>query len=276
MPEMSEETRKVLRAAVARMLRPLVRILLRHGMSFAEFSEYAKKVYVDVADEDFQLSGRKQTTSRISILTGLTRKEVQRLRTLEDGDDEAELKRYNRAARVISGWVRDHRFADAEGEPAVLPLEGAKASFTALVRAYSGDMPVRALLDELVRVGAVEVTDGGVRLLQAAYVPAGGPSDKLHILGADVADLIATIDHNLTATPETTRFQRKVSYDNLPAEVLPKLRKLSARESQSLLERLDRWLADHDRDTTPAVEGTGRKRAGLAIYYFEDDAESGD
>ena len=82
--------------------------------------------------------------------------------------------------------------------------------------------------------------------------------------------LIATIDNNLQADPMGPLFQRKVAYDNLPDEVLPEFRGLSAKRAQALLEKLDRWLAQRDRDVTPTVRGTGRNRAGLGIYYFEE------
>ena len=82
--------------------------------------------------------------------------------------------------------------------------------------------------------------------------------------------LISTIGHNLKADPTDPLFQRKVAYDNLPDEILPAFRKLSARKSQDLLEKLDRWLAQRDRDMTPTVKGKGRSRAGLGVYYFEE------
>jgi hypothetical protein len=92
---------------------------------------------------------------------------------------------------------------------------------------------------------------------------------KLHILGDDTAFLIDTIDHNLTRGQPAPRFQRKVLYDNLPGEALPEFQRLASSAAQSLLERLDRWLGEHDRDTRPEVQGTGRNLAGLGIYYFE-------
>ncbi|ROR35011.1 DUF6502 family protein [Inmirania thermothiophila] len=269
---MSNDVREAISDAVLRLLRPLVRILLRNGVSFKEFAELAKWVFVDVAAKEFGIPGRKQTNSRISVITGLTRKEVLRIQRLPGPRSDETEKRYNRAARVIAGWVRDHRFADETGRPAVLPFDGEGASFSALVRRYSGDIPPRAILDELVRVGAVERTaDGAVRLLTKAYVPRTGEVDKLGILGTDVALLIATIDHNLRHEPPATRFQRKVLYDNLPAEVLPKLRALVEERGQGVLEELDQWLAAHDRDVNPHAEGTGRKVAGVGIYYFEED-----
>lgn len=266
---MTQKETKALSAAILRMLRPLVRLLLRHGISYGTFADLARWVYVDVADKEFNLPGRKQSASRISVITGLSRKEVARIQAIETPDDEAVVQQYNRAARVISGWLRDVQFKDEQGEPAVLPLEG-KNSFAELVKAYSGDMPARAILDELIRVKAVKLIDNSVKLLAHAYVPAEGEEEKLHILGTDVALLINTIDHNLD-TDEKPHFQRKVAYDNLPEEILPELRELSREKAQALLEELDRHLVKHDRDSNPESKGSGRKRAGLGIYYFEED-----
>jgi len=268
---MNESILKPLSAAVLRLFRPLVRILLRNGVSYRTFADFAKWVYVDVATKEFGIKGRKQSTSRVSVITGLSRKEVKRVRELPRPDDSASVESYNRAARVIAAWRREIDFLDVEGNPAPLPLEGLGSTFSELVKRYSGDMPVRAVLDELIRVGAVErLENGRVRLLVRAYVPESSEADKLHILGTDVAHLISTIEHNLKADPSGLLFQRKVAYDNLPNEVLPEFRELSAKRAQALLEKLDTWLAQRDRDVTPSVKGTGRNRAGLGIYYFEE------
>lgn len=263
---------KTAQIAVAQLLRPLVRLLLRYGVPFGAFMEIAKRVYVDVAMADFQIPGRKPTVSRASVITGLTRKEVQRLRNLpplEDGEVE---NRYNRAVRVISGWVRDRSFTDTSGVPAPLPLEGDGATFAALVRRYSGDVPMRAVLDELERVGAVERDEEGRAVLHnRAYIPTRGEADKLGILGTDVADLVATIDHNLREPPDRSRLQLKVAYDNLPREPLAKFKQNASQASLELLERFDKELSSIDRDVNAASQGTGRMRAGVGIYYFEEE-----
>lgn len=269
---MRGELHQVLNAAVLRILRPLVRILLHHGIPFGVFADIARRVYVDVADGEFPIPGRKQTNSRISILTGLSRKEVLRVKRLPTLDDAASAARYHRAARTISGWLRDKTFADKRGLPASLPVDGAKNSFTELVKRYSGDIPVRAVLDELERVGAVErLADGRVRLVQRAYVPSSGEEEKIDILGSDVSDLIRTIEHNLECPAEDAFFQRKVSYDNMPAETLPELQRLAGQRAQALLEELDDWMAARDRENVPSHIGERRKRAGIEIHYFEDD-----
>jgi hypothetical protein len=251
-----------------------VHILLQHGIPCDVLSSVARQVYVQVAAKEFSLPGKKQTTSRISILTGLTRKEVRRIMTTPKVEGQEATDRYNRAARVVTGWTRDKAFHDKTGAPLALPIEGKTASFGALVRRYSGDLLVRSMLDELLRVGAVRrMKDGRLRLQARFYVPEQGEVEKLHILGTDTADLIATIAHNLNrqAAP---RFQRKVMYDNVPVEAVQEFQRLSANRAQAFLEHIDRWLSKRDRDVTPIVKGTGRKRVGIGVYYFEDDVES--
>jgi len=271
------ETRvaRAISAAVTNILRPLVRILLRNGIPYRTFSDIAKRVYVDVASEEFCIPGRKQSKSRVSILTGLSRKEVLRVRRLPAPDDLGAGARYNRAARVIAGWVRDRRFRDRTGNPAELPFEGGAGAFRKLVKTYSGDAPARAVLDELLRVGTVQrMPDGKIRLLERSYIPKTGEIDKIGILGVDASDLIATIDHNIRH-PDIPFFQRKVCYDHLPLEVLPELKKKAADRGQAFLESMDRWMSARDRDVNPDVPGTGRSRAGIGIYYFQENYGKG-
>ncbi len=278
-PGTKEGLQEALLAAAARLLKPLVRILVRYGIPYRVFADVAKRAYVEVARGEFTIDGRKQTLSRVAVLTGLSRKEVRRVLSLPQADDSAAVARYNRAARVISGWARDPAFRDRAGRPAALPFEDPQGQrdFHALVRRYSGDMPARAVLDELERVGAVERTrDGRIRLAARAYVPQQAETDKLTILGTDAADLIACIDHNLQASPDRAFFQRKVAYDNLPAEALEEIRRLASERSQRVLEDLDALMSASDRDTNPNVQGSGRKRVVLGIYYLEHDTEDGD
>ena len=263
-------SRHALNTALSRLLRPLFRLLLRYGVSYGSFEELARQTFVEVAMDVAGIDGKKPSMSRISVLSGLTRKEVQRLST--PGELSPAADQHNRAARVLTGWVRDAEFHDAHGQPRILEPDGT-AGFAQLVKRHSGDVPARAVLDELVRVGAVGLRgDGRIELLERAYVPSQSAVEKLRILGNDVADLIDTIDHNLLHGATDPRFQRKVMYRSIPAAVLPAFRKLGAKQSQVLLEKLDRWLAAHDVDNPPDQPDLPRTRVGLGLYHFEEAA----
>jgi hypothetical protein len=262
--------RLALNAAMQRLLRPLVRVLLRQSVPFSAFEEIAKQVYVDVAMNDFAIPGKKPSISRASILTGLTRKDVQARVAEPEPTLDAE-EHYNRAARVLSAWTRHADYLDESGQPRALEIEGSEG-FAALVRRHSGDMPARAVLDELLRVGAVSKReDGRFEPVARAYVPQRSVIDKIGILGSDVADLIETIDHNIEQGADDPRFQRKVMYHSIDVDALPAFRKMSATQAQALLERLDRWLAT--RDVEPGHENRPHKRIGVGVYYFEAPAE---
>lgn len=267
---------RTIHASISRLLKPLVRVLLRFGVPFGVLSDIAKQIYVETAMQEFAIPGRKMTISRASVITGLSRKEVLRVQRLATTSDQPFQDRYNRAVRVVSGWVRDAAFTGRDGAPKPLPMEGGPDSFAALVGKYSGDVPPRAILDELERVSMVERMESGeVRLLSPAFVPAGDEQDKLGILGSDVADLIATIDHNLQHSGADSRFQLKAAYDNLPLESLESFRRLSSGEAMNLLRRFDQELSRMDRDTNPESRGIGRYRAGVSIYYFEENLPEG-
>lgn len=250
-----------------------MRLLLRSGVAYADFSDVARRVFVEVASEDFGLPGRKQSVSRVSVLTGVNRKEVKRLLD-EPEEKEATSKDNNRAARVVSGWMRDVDFNNSKGKPRVLTWgnNSSEGSFEELVKRYSGDMTARSILDELVRVGAVSVDKNKtrVKLLANGYVPSASNEELLRLSGDSINDLLNTIDHNFKVDKETTRLQLRVAYDDVPGNGVELFRKLSNDKSLELLNYLDQFLATQDRSVNPAVKGEGRYRTGLGIYYFEE------
>lgn len=267
-----------LHQALSRILRPLARLLLRNGIPYGEFAELLKRAYVEAALEDFPDGRRRPTDSRAAVMTGLTRKEVKRQREILTGEDAGarDVLHTNRASRVVSGWVHDAVFQTRDGEAAMLAFDG-PGSFSELVKRYSGDMPPRAVLDELLRVGVVSVDaeSGGLVLKQRAYVPAGDSAEMLQIFGEDVSDLIATIDHNLVSdeSGQGPLFQRTLTYDNIPPEVMESWRKHAAAQSQVLLEQLDTWLGPHDRDISGQQPGSvsgDSVRTGVSIFFFEE------
>jgi uncharacterized protein DUF6502 len=268
-----KQINEILHGAITRLLRPLARILLRHNSSFLTFSDLAKQVFIEVAEKEFPPSGRKQSVCRIAMLTGLSRKEVLRVKRLPPPTDGEAVAQLERSTRVINGWTHERRFLDGSGNPLALDFDGQDPSFSRLVRLYSGDIPPRAVLDELLRVGLVDLThDGRVRLISTVYVPRAGIREKLSILGIETADLLNTIDHNIHPEGGDPFFQRKVCYYRFPVRHLPELKDLASRKSQALLEELNAWMAAHD-DADQTEPNEAVRRAGLSLYYFEGPAE---
>ena len=277
---MSNRSDSALERAVITLLRPLARLLLKRGIAFGEFAELAKRAYAETAQHDFVVPGRKLTISRVAVLTGLTRKEASRLVRPEGvAEGEEPRRKVNRAARVVTAWVGDSKYRDGRGGPASLDFEAPSddpqaPSFSTLVSEHSGDMTPRAVLDELVRVGAVDhLKDGRLRLVQRAYIPEADEFTKIDILGTDVADLISAVEHNLDPESDAPLFQRKVAYDNLPADYLPKLKALLAKKGQRLLEELNTDMSRHDRDVQGESDASDRTRAMIGIYYYEDKSD---
>lgn len=271
---------KILQDSIAKVLRPLVRILIRHGVSHGDFNEVAKRIFVEIAEKDFRLEGRKQTNARIAMLTGVQRKEVSRLLALPPIElDELDVQ-YNRGVRVTGGWRRDPDFLDDAGQPGALPFDG-ENGFTELVRRYSGDLPARAVLDELVRVGNVRQDGKGMisLLSDAMHVPLEDKESQFNIMGNAGSDLFSTIDYNFECAPDDTRLQLTVAYDNLPANAVRRFQHISHEDCLQLLKKFDVWLAEHDRDTNAEPAETDdsiaddRFRAGIGIYYFEEEVQ---
>lgn len=252
------------------ILKSLLYILHGRGVSFGEFSRVAKQAFVGVAEQSLIKSGERVTTSRIAITTGLTRKEVALIRK-NTTVEHVSTSHFNRSTRVTTGWITDLEFQEKTGKPAELPILGSKGSFEALVMRYSGDIPHRAMLNEMKRVGVVTEDNGHVSLTTDGYIPIDD-EEKLNIMGQDVSDMLTTIAYNLENS-EDAKFQRKVSYDNLPLEALPQLKRMVSEDGLGLLIKFNEFLATQDRDANPSAKGSGKVRAGVGIYYFEESQD---
>jgi hypothetical protein len=263
-----------LQKVVTRVLSPLVRLLLRHGVSHAVFANWAKQAYISEAASHFGIDDKKPTVSRIAIVTGINRKEVKRVMDLPS-DVDTGVSKHNRAVRVVTGWLQDADFQDSTGKPKILTYGDADDSFNQLVKRFGGDVPARAMLDELVRVGTVDRQSGSVHLVHKGYVPHQSEDALLDIFSTSAYDLLTTLDHNLSGEGKR-RLQMSVAYDNVSQQGLDAFRRLSADKGMRLLRELDKSLSKHDRETNPDATGDGRFRAGLGLYLIEENMEDSD
>jgi hypothetical protein len=261
--------------ALEHLLEALVRLLLDHGVALPALVELLKTAYVRVAARHFRLPGKEQTDSRISLLTGVHRKDVKRLR---DGIDEARLEReVPLAAQVLGRWSGDVRYLDEQGLPRVLPRtsrQGGELSFESLVQSVSKDIRPRALLDEWLRTGvAVLEADEQVRLAVEAAVPAESLADKMEFLGRNVHDHVAAIAANLRETPSPF-IERCVFYDGLRPEQVAELRALAEQRAMAALLEVNRRARAMLAQNGSAAHDS--ERFNFGVYFYHEAAANED
>jgi hypothetical protein len=273
---MTDSVRLGLLAAFRKLLQPLVRVLIRSGVSYGELAEVLKTVFVEVAGRDFDLPDRKTSLSRIAILTGLTRKEVARQQeVLASGELDVD-SNLNRVTRVLEGWHADPDFTGPYGVPKELPFDSADdpISFAALVRRHSGDMAPRAMLDELMRLGTViQTSSGALRVLMRVYIPRDFHPDALQRFGQVVRDFVNTYEYNMDKRPGMGRFERIVFADDggLREDLMPAFNALLRAKGQQFLLELQHWLTTQDNAQTVSSKNRRRVKTGVGVYHFISD-----
>jgi len=270
------QARSKLLEAIRRMLRPVVRHLIASGITLTTVNRMMKELYVEVAEREFALPFKRLTDSRVSLITGLHRKEISRLRRRKRVATDLPPVEGTTITRVMGRWTAGPPYASTDGSPRRLMYEAGDASlptFANLVRDLGADVPVRSVLDEMLRLGVAELSaDGHVDLLTETNIPEADAEGKLTLLGSDPAELFSTIVHNI-GEPERPRLQRKVAYDNIGSEALPELRDRARRLGEEFIRRANALLASYDRDRNPNAPGGTRSRYVLGTYAFEEECD---
>lgn len=263
-------------SACRRLLVPVVRLLLRGGVTWKEFAEVAKTVFVQVASDEFGKRGRPTNLARVAILTGINRREVARQRALIDAEEVRAPVFLNAAQRLLSGWHQDPDYLVPDGSPRPVTAEGPSPSFDDLCGRYGGDLPVSTLLKELRAVGAVAVLDDGrLQAVKRTYIPRQLDPDKVLRAGDVLNDVGTTVVHDLIAdATESLRFERRAENDRVDAAALPEFRKFLELEGQAFLERIDDWLTQH---AVPQPDVAERRivRLGVGMYHIQNDHDGG-
>jgi len=265
-----QPTQDPLRDACLRLLRPLARIMLRHGLSTYDFSRIANIAFIQAAQDILREQGKTPSFSRVSTITGLHRHVVSDIVKSAEANRPglAADKDYqrNRLARVLSGWFESPAYTDDDGRPRVLPVDGPEPSFEGLVRSFSGDIYPKIILEELLRVGAVRILkDGSVRALARRYTLGGADAAALQQLGSAARDLFSTLEHNIAAPADNRLFDDSVVSVRLDSAAIPLLRQLLHRRGASFLEDVEGWISE--RETTGE---SGSVRAGVMVQMFVD------
>ncbi len=258
--------------ALQRVLKPLVRLALTQGVNYQMLLETLKVVFVQVAEEDFKLAKRDQTDSRISLLTGLHRKDVHRLRDQpENAQKQPSL--VTLGSQLVGLWVSDADFIDTEGKPIALPRlasVGGDISFERLVARISKDIRARPVLDEWVRVGVVHIDENDcVRLNIEAFVPSEDFESKLFFFQQNIHDHIAATTHNLTnITPPM--LERCVYYDGLTMEAIHELKAMGEAQGMIALKAVNARAIELQAASLASTDANQRFTFALYFYHAKE------
>jgi hypothetical protein len=253
------------------VLAPLVRILLRNGVTWSEFTEIGKEVFVQVARDDYGIQGRATNTSRVALMTGLSRREVTRVKGVLLGQRPREAAAPSRISQILTAWHVDPQFIGPDGRPAPLAATGAGPSLATLLKQYAGDTPHGAVIKELEELGLMELGPQGWRVLARDYIRSASDPDRMRQAGVALHDHATTIAHNVDAKRAgPARFERMATHRSLPRRHLRAFNAYLETEGQAFLEKVDAWLsargADHARD-----EKT--QRTGVGVYQINEQHE---
>ena len=253
--------------ATRRMLRPLVRLLMRGGVTFPVVAELLRGLYVDVAQHDVLTEPKSRTDSRIAVLTGVHRKELRRLR---EGEQEAEPPpaKLTLGSLLVARWLTTEPWVEAPGVPKRLPRSASDYSFEALVASVTRDVRPRAVLEEWLAQNVVEVdAEDRIVLRDAAYLPQAGQEEQLFYFARNLHDHIAAAAANVIAAPAPF-LDRSVHYDGLSPEAAATLEAEARVAAVRLLVELNTRAMQLAVDT--AASGATR-RVNLGVYLFAED-----
>jgi hypothetical protein len=259
---------KILKALFVAM-KPISRTLLRAGVGYREFSDIAKAAFIDEATAEYGLRGRPTNISRVAIMTGISRKEIGRIRSAGLNRLVDYTVNISPGALVLQHWHTDSEFTDQEGLPLSLDFDGRDISFVSLVRKYAGDIPAGAMRTELKRMGAIEeFADRKLKVLKREFVPSG-LDDRL-ALGLDsiIHSAAETLAYN--CDPENKNdlsFQQIWGVSTINPDRFPEVKKVARERLTEFGRSFDDYLSTLEQPA--GDENIPSREVGVGLYYYE-------
>lgn len=256
--------------ALRRLLRPLVRALVHQQVQYPQLAGLLKSLYIDVARSEYSLGGKAMTLSRLSVLTGIHRREAKRINDEVAMPEASPPRAIGLGAQILARWTGEAPWTDAEGRPRALArADDSGADFGALVRSVSVDIHPRSVLDEWLRLGVAEMDAADhVVLRTAAFVPTRSYDEKAHYVGRNLRDHISAAFGNL-ASEEAPNFERAVYYGDLPDAAVAELEALARELGQQTLERVNARAAELKKATLAAPAKEPGRRFTFGVYLYE-------
>lgn len=259
---------------VLRVLQPLVRLLLRNGVTYTVFTAALKRVFLAAAQQELADRGMAQTDSAVSLLSGVHRRDVRNLTRGEQALQAAPPAPLGLAAQVVARWMNDAEFLDAQGNSRALAKTGDGPSFDALVAGVSRDVRPKAVLDELLRLGVVHegvVHDGvdGVVLEGSGFAPRQGFEELSWLFAQNLHDHAAAAVANLQGGGHF--LEQAVFVDELTEASAASLQQVSVQAWKAAFKTvMHEAQARFDADATQATLPKRRHRARFGVYFFSE------
>jgi hypothetical protein len=261
--------------ALRKLLRPLIKLLLVNGVTYPQLSNLLKTLYVEVAREEFVLNGKPQTDSRISLLSGVHRKDVKRLGS-DNAEESSVPPSISLGAKLVALWTSNAVYLDDAGQHLPLPRqasEGGAQSFEGLVSAVSKDIRPRAILDEWLRIGIVHIDEQGrVCLNTDAFVPENGYEEKAYYFGQNLQDHIIAGAHNLLGQ-KPPFLERSVYYSQLTLESSAELAELSKKCAMQALVTVNKRAEILQKQDASKPDADQRINFGVYFLHKKEKSE---
>jgi hypothetical protein len=262
--------------AARRLMRPLVRLMMRSGLTFPILADMLRALFVEVAVSDILTDPKARTDSRISLLTGVHRKEIRRLRGLPDDIAATVPDVVTLASQIIARWVGAAPYIDKARQPRPLPRNRSDASagepsFEALVESITFDIRPRTVLDDLLGHGVVLIdSTDRVQLNTTAFIPRPGGEEQLFYFARNLHDHVAAAVANISASGTPRFLDRSVHYDRLTQEQAQALEDYARRAAMQVLLDVNRRALELT-ETAADLDEPTQRRINLGIYVFDAD-----
>lgn len=258
-------------SALKQVLRPLIKLMLAKGLTFTYLIELLKEIFVEIADKDYKINNKPSTDSHLSLLTGIHRKDIKRLRNYSQTVEEAIPPNVSLGSRLVSIWTSEARFLDENSQPKPLPRfikEGGEISFEGLVASVSKDIRSRVVLDEWLRIGIVHFNDEKcVCLNTAAFVPSQGFDEKAYYFGESLHDHAAAATSNLLGGAKPY-LERSVYYDALSTSSIQQLAEQSEKLGMETLLAINKQAMALEQEDI--LEKNSKYRMRFGIYFYSE------
>ena len=232
------------------LIQPLARFCLRHSVSHKEFSEAAKRAFLEVAREELQAADREPNVSRLSVRTGIYRDEVSRL---VKNRKSMEITQSNFTARILATWRTDARYVSGDGEPRELSYRGRNSEFWELAHSISKNLNPSTVASELIRLNIAIPGESGLKLLRSMQTYQGDPERGFSLVSRDLNALLAAAEENILERPKLSNVHIHTEYDNIDHSALSQIRHWVMEQSREFHKQAREFLSQFDRDINPQI-----------------------